>query len=133
MAKITVSIPIYISDELLAEFTEKTVESIKSKHDVEIVIIDNYCMSEFLPRMKKLGTYYKNDENCLPKAWNIGIKHGLNNNSDYIIIPNNDLIFHPEAIDNLVKGAAGQAVQNMNIMFNLKEDMGLDSIPIFPI
>ncbi|KKK41235.1 MAG: N-acetyl-gamma-glutamyl-phosphate reductase [Candidatus Lokiarchaeum sp. GC14_75] len=37
------------------------------------------------------------------------------------------------AIDNLIKGAAGQAVQNMNIMFNLKENMGLDSIPIFPI
>jgi N-acetyl-gamma-glutamyl-phosphate reductase len=29
------------------------------------------------------------------------------------------------AIDNLVKGAAGQAVQNMNIMFGIKEDMGL--------
>jgi len=37
------------------------------------------------------------------------------------------------AIDNLIKGAAGQAVQNMNIMFNLKENMGLNSIPIFPI
>jgi N-acetyl-gamma-glutamyl-phosphate reductase len=29
------------------------------------------------------------------------------------------------AIDNLIKGAAGQAVQNMNIMFGLPEDMGL--------
>ncbi|MFH1715516.1 MAG: N-acetyl-gamma-glutamyl-phosphate reductase, partial [Elusimicrobiota bacterium] len=29
------------------------------------------------------------------------------------------------AIDNLVKGASGQAVQNMNIMFGFKEDMGL--------
>ncbi len=33
------------------------------------------------------------------------------------------------AIDNLVKGAAGQAVQNMNIMFGLKETNGLDGIP----
>ncbi len=32
-------------------------------------------------------------------------------------------------IDNMVKGAAGQAIQNMNIMFNLKEDTGLDYIP----
>lgn len=30
------------------------------------------------------------------------------------------------AIDNLIKGAAGQAIQNMNIMFNLKEDEGLN-------
>ena len=29
------------------------------------------------------------------------------------------------AIDNLVKGAAGQAVQNMNIIFSLKENLGL--------
>ena len=37
------------------------------------------------------------------------------------------------AIDNLIKGAAGQAVQNMNIMFNLDENIGLQSIPMFPI
>lgn len=35
-------------------------------------------------------------------------------------------------IDNLVKGAAGQAVQNMNIMFGLDESMGLSQIPILP-
>lgn len=33
------------------------------------------------------------------------------------------------AIDNLVKGAAGQAVQNMNIMFGLAEDTGLAGMP----
>jgi N-acetyl-gamma-glutamyl-phosphate reductase len=33
------------------------------------------------------------------------------------------------AIDNLVKGAAGQAVQNMNLMFGLRETMGLDHVP----
>ena len=36
------------------------------------------------------------------------------------------------AIDNLGKGAAGQAVQNMNRMFGLKEDTGLDLVPMFP-
>ncbi|MFX1278609.1 MAG: N-acetyl-gamma-glutamyl-phosphate reductase [Promethearchaeota archaeon] len=36
------------------------------------------------------------------------------------------------AIDNLIKGAAGQAVQNMNLMFNLEENIGLKAIPIFP-
>lgn len=36
------------------------------------------------------------------------------------------------AIDNLVKGAAGQAVQNMNILFGFDEAMGLDLIPMFP-
>lgn len=36
------------------------------------------------------------------------------------------------AIDNLVKGAAGQAVQNMNLMFGLKESEGLELVPMFP-
>lgn len=36
------------------------------------------------------------------------------------------------AMDNMVKGAAGQAVQNMNLMFGLPEDTGLKLIPVFP-
>lgn len=36
------------------------------------------------------------------------------------------------ALDNLVKGAAGQAVQNMNIMFGLDEKSGLSMAPLFP-
>ena len=36
------------------------------------------------------------------------------------------------AIDNLIKGAAGQAVQNMNLVFRLKENTGLCQAPIFP-
>ena len=35
-------------------------------------------------------------------------------------------------IDNLVKGAAGQAVQNMNLMFGLQEDAGLKVIALYP-
>ena len=36
------------------------------------------------------------------------------------------------AMDNMVKGAAGQAVQNMNLMFGLAEDTGLRLVPVFP-
>lgn len=36
------------------------------------------------------------------------------------------------AIDNLIKGAAGQAVQNMNIMFGFDEKEGLDFLPLYP-
>ena len=36
------------------------------------------------------------------------------------------------AIDNLVKGAAGQAVQNMNLLFGLPEDEGLELVPMCP-
>jgi N-acetyl-gamma-glutamyl-phosphate reductase len=36
------------------------------------------------------------------------------------------------AIDNLMKGAAGQAVQNMNIICNFAEDTGLQNAPLYP-
>ena len=35
-------------------------------------------------------------------------------------------------IDNLLKGASGQAVQNMNLMFGCKESEGLELVPMFP-
>jgi N-acetyl-gamma-glutamyl-phosphate reductase len=35
-------------------------------------------------------------------------------------------------IDNLVKGAAGQAIQNMNLMFGLPETAGLTAPPVLP-
>ena len=36
------------------------------------------------------------------------------------------------ALDNLVKGAAGQAVQNMNLLFGFDEAVGLNLVPMFP-
>lgn len=35
-------------------------------------------------------------------------------------------------IDNLVKGSAGQALQNLNLMLNLREGLGLEQAPLFP-
>ena len=43
-----------------------------------------------------------------------------------------DTVVVLSVIDNLVKGAAGQAVQNMNIMFGLEETLGLDVVPVSP-
>ena len=51
----------------------------------------------------------------------------------FTIDENTDRIIIIGAIDNLIKGAAGQAVQNMNLMFNIEENIGLKSIPMFPI
>lgn len=43
-----------------------------------------------------------------------------------------DVVVVLSVIDNLVKGAAGQAVQCMNIMFDLDESLGLDIVPVSP-
>lgn len=48
------------------------------------------------------------------------------------IDPRTNRIIMMGAIDNLVKGAAGQAVQNMNLLFGLPEDEGLELVPMFP-
>ena len=48
------------------------------------------------------------------------------------IDPRTNRIIMMGAIDNLVKGAAGQAVQNMNLMFGEKESEGLELVPMFP-
>lgn len=45
---------------------------------------------------------------------------------------NGDTVIVLSVIDNLVKGAAGQAVQNMNIMFGLAETAGLGVLPLLP-
>ncbi|WP_345792736.1 N-acetyl-gamma-glutamyl-phosphate reductase [Thauera sp. JM12B12] len=43
-----------------------------------------------------------------------------------------DIVVVLSVIDNLVKGAAGQAVQNLNIMFGMDEEAGLDIVPVSP-
>ena len=59
---------------------------------------------------------------------NIGTENVINTNFCEISVcevKSKNKIIILSAIDNLVKGAAGQAVQNMNLLFNLKEYAGL--------
>lgn len=51
---------------------------------------------------------------------------------NFKIDPRTNRIIMMGAMDNLVKGAAGQAVQNMNLMFGLPETKGLEQVPMFP-
>ena len=51
---------------------------------------------------------------------------------NFKIDPRTKRIIMMGAMDTLVKGAAGQAVQNMNLMFGLKESEGLELVPMFP-
>lgn len=51
---------------------------------------------------------------------------------NFVIDPRTKRVIMMGAMDNLVKGAAGQAVQNMNLMFGLPESTGLELVPMFP-
>ena len=51
---------------------------------------------------------------------------------NFVIDERSHRIIMMGALDNIVKGAAGQAVQNMNLMFGLPETEGLELVPMFP-
>lgn len=85
-------------------------------------IYDKYYAGEKFIRVLEKGV-------CPETKWVEG--------SNYVDIgfqidPRTNRIIMMGAIDNLVKGAAGQAVQNMNLMFGLSESEGLELVPMFP-
>jgi N-acetyl-gamma-glutamyl-phosphate reductase len=70
--------------------------------------------------------YYSNHPFVIIQNQMIDLKQVVNTNKCVIYVEkvNNQLVIH-SAIDNLLKGASGQALQNMNIMFGLHETTGL--------
>jgi len=58
---------------------------------------------------------------------------GSNNCQIALVVPQSgDTVVVLSVIDNLVKGAAGQAVQNMNLMFGFNENQGLQTMALYP-
>ena len=80
--------------------------------------------------LKELNKLYKDFYNDQPftivSDEQIFLKQAVNNNKCFIHLEKagNKLVVH-SAIDNLLKGASGQAVQNMNLMFGFDETTGL--------
>ncbi|MHA2282102.1 MAG: N-acetyl-gamma-glutamyl-phosphate reductase [Promethearchaeota archaeon] len=99
--------------------------NLKRAYDYEELrkIYEKYYQNEFFIRLTKKGVYP--DTKWVKGSNYCDIGFTVDEDKGKIIIIG--------AIDNLIKGAAGQAVQNMNLMFNLEENIGLKSIPIFPI
>lgn len=71
----------------------------------------------------------------LPKGGNPETRSVRGSNTCRIAVhrpQNGDTVVVLSVIDNLVKGAAGQAVQNMNLMFGVPENTGLELVPLLP-
>ena len=74
--------------------------------------------------------YYKESPFVFHSTKGISMKEVVNTNKGLVHVELHDGYVHiASAIDNLVKGAAGQAVQNMNLMFGLPETAGLHLKP----
>lgn len=99
-----------------ASFTKKvTYEEVKA-------VYDNYYKQEQFVRVLEKDI-------CPQTRWVEGsnfvdVNFKIDERTNRIIIMG--------AMDNMVKGAAGQAVQNMNLMFGLPENTGLKLVPVFP-
>ena len=74
--------------------------------------------------------YYADSPFVFHSNEGISMKEVVNTNKGLVHVELHDGYVHiASCIDNLVKGAAGQAVQNMNLMFGLPEDTGLHLKP----
>ena len=70
--------------------------------------------------------YYKDAAFTFVSDSNIDMKHVVNSNKALVYVKKQGKKLHIlSAIDNLAKGASGQAVQNMNLIFGLDEKCGL--------
>ncbi|MGB8453316.1 MAG: N-acetyl-gamma-glutamyl-phosphate reductase [Anaerocolumna sp.] len=91
-------------------------------YDEVKAIYDSYYKDEYFVRVLDKGV-------CPETRWVEGSNFA---DVNFVIDSRTDRIIMMGAVDNLVKGAAGQAVQNMNLMFGLEETSGLQLVPMFP-
>jgi len=85
-------------------------------------IYESHYIKEYFIRLTKKGIFPETRWVKGSNFCDIGFR--VSEKNDHIIVVG--------AIDNMVKGAAGQAVQNMNILFDIPESTGLTMIPAFP-
>ncbi|MBC8318958.1 MAG: N-acetyl-gamma-glutamyl-phosphate reductase [Desulfobulbaceae bacterium] len=92
-----------------------------TQEDID-AIYDNYYANEYFVRVCKGG--------ALPSTQNV---RGSNFCDIAVKVdPRTGRVIVLSVIDNLVKGAAGQAIQNMNLVCGFDEGLGLDIVPLFP-
>ena len=98
-----------------------TLEDGKMASDLREILIDRYQSEPFVTIV---------DEGVVPATRHV---RGSNNTVIGVFedrVPGRAIII--ATVDNLVKGSSGQAIQNMNLMFGLRETISLEQMPLFP-
>tara|TARA_B100000780_G_C21063131_1_gene427423 strand:+ start:295 stop:1269 length:975 start_codon:yes stop_codon:yes gene_type:complete len=73
------------------------------------------------------SNYYKNDPFTHVSKQEIALKQVINSNNCFLhLFLHEGTLLITSVIDNLIKGASGQAIQNMNLIFGWEERLGLD-------
>ncbi|MEN2983541.1 MAG: N-acetyl-gamma-glutamyl-phosphate reductase [Dictyoglomaceae bacterium] len=133
--------------EIEQELSNIAKKEIKISFTPHLIPINRGILSTIYGKLKKKASYeeileiyksfYKNERfiRILPKEILPNTKNVLGTNFcdiGFAIDKRTDRIIIVSVIDNLIKGASGQAVQNMNIIFGFEEDEGLKNISFYP-
>ena len=104
-----------------ASLVRKADGSLPTEQEIRAVY-EKYYKDEYFVRVLPKGE-------CPETKWVEGSNYV---DINFVIDERTGRIIMMGALDNLVKGAAGQAVQNMNLMFGFDEKEGLELVPCFP-
>lgn len=104
-----------------ASLVRKADGSLPTEQEIRAVY-EKYYKDEYFVRVLPKGE-------CPETKWVEGSNYV---DINFVIDDRTGRIIMMGALDNLVKGAAGQAVQNMNLMFGFDEKEGLELVPCFP-
>ena len=89
-----------------------------------------HCEESLEDVVAKYEAFYKNEPFVTVTTTNINLKQVVQTNKCIIsLMKKGNRILITSIIDNLVKGASGQAIQNMNLLFGLDETTGLHLKP----
>ena len=104
----------------------------KIEEEQEVVRAKRFESTIFMPTLSEeeitacFKTRYKNDPFVIVTETSPDLKKVINTNKIFIYPSKHDnKVLIVSVIDNLIKGASGQAVQNMNLMFGIEESTGL--------
>jgi GT2 family glycosyltransferase len=108
--KIGITAPVFLTVPDHKKYLDFTSKSIKSKdHSLVFIPVENYIDPAFLPIMYTITQepipivpVRPAGEQSVSKAWNLGIEKGVQENCDYILVINTDIVFKSNAIDRLV-------------------------------
>lgn len=118
--KLGMTLPLYINNSDHLYFTKQTLESITTDHEIDICLVVNHINPELDTavasmiievdsgltdkRIKhKILSISNPYGNCVAGGWTTGVKELFDRGCDFVMIPNNDIVFHPQCIDNLIK------------------------------
>ncbi len=107
--KIGITAPVFVKNVEHKKYLDLTTRSFKSTHDLVWIPIENYVSPEMLPldfsfiQQPKFSTILKPEgQQSVSKAWNMGIQEAQNQECDYVMVINTDIVFKSNAIDRLV-------------------------------